>query len=101
MNHVLKLLAFTFLGGLVFLQQFGAMYVVPPSEDETLLTFVLSIGPIVFLVLLWWFDEPAWILAILALLFLMMGVWGRKERTKGRKRRRGATVATQSSKSDR
>ena len=90
MHQVLKTLAFVFLGGLVFLQQFGAMYVVPPSEDETLLALFLSIGPIAFLILLWWFDGPAWILAILALLFLMMAFWGRVERNKGRNRRRGA-----------
>lgn len=88
MNDVLKPLAFIFLGGLVFLQQFGAMYVVPPSEDETLLALFLSIGPIAFLILLWWFDEPTWVLAILALLFLLIGFWGRVERNKGRNRRR-------------
>jgi hypothetical protein len=90
MNDVLKTFTYVFLGGLVILQQFGAMYVVPPSEDETLLALFLSIGPIAFLILLWSFDEPRWVLAILALLFLMMGFWGRVERNKGRNRRRGA-----------
>jgi O-antigen ligase len=92
MNHILALLAVALFGGLVFLQQFGAMYVVPPSEDETLLTLFLSVGPIAFLILLWWFDQPTWILATLALLFLMMGLWGKVERNRGRNRRRGARV---------
>lgn len=80
------------LGGLIFLGLFGALFGLA-AEIDIFIAFFLFAIPTAYLALLWWFGAAAWTLALIAFLFLVMGVsgarnWSVRRNSRNSRRRR-------------